>query len=71
VKGALSAFQTARIDRTREVVARSTAAGERYHDPRLATADGADACMQEQWSSAARSAQFEWLYSYDVKNIEA
>ncbi len=41
----------------------------RFHDPRLADADGASAYVAQQWDEARVRERYQWLFEYDVDAV--
>lgn len=66
---ALKRYERARIDRTGEIVRKSTEAGSRFHNPELASAEGAAAYVDREWSPEQTSERYEWLFKYRVDEV--
>jgi salicylate hydroxylase len=67
---ALAAYETARVERTRRMVLGSKANVERFHNRALAEATGAKQYVDREWSRDAVTQRYEWLFTYDVDNVE-
>lgn len=63
---ALARYEKARIDVTRRKVLGASANTERFHNPALATEEGAKAYIDEQWSREAILQRYEWIFTDDV-----
>ena len=68
VEEALRRYEAARYGRTSLVIERSWAMGQRYHDPRLSTPEGAAAAASEMTLERMRE-RFDWLYRYDATSV--
>ncbi len=63
---ALKRYEAARIDRTSEMVRGATGNTGRFHARELATPEGADAYMEQEFSEAPIADRYDWLYAYDA-----
>lgn len=63
---ALLRYEAARIDRTARMVRGARDNTERFHNPLLATEDGARAYLQSEWGREPIADRYDWLYSYDA-----
>lgn len=63
---ALKKYEAARIDRTTMIVQRSTENGRRFHNPALASPDGAAAYVDREWAEAKVRERYDWLFRYNV-----
>jgi len=67
---ALARYEDARRDRTRRVVTGSAENAKRFHNPALASRDGAQAYVDGEWSEDRIKQRYEWLFTYDVTSVE-
>ena len=63
---ALQRFDAARIPRTTEIVLKSSENAKRFHNPALASAEGAAAYVDREWNEARVRERYEWLFRYNV-----
>lgn len=63
---AFQRYEAARIDITRRKVLGANANTERFHNPALATEEGAKAYVDAQWSREAILQRYEWIFTDDV-----
>ena len=66
VAAALDRYERARNERTRAIVLGSAANARRFHNPALADPVGAKEYLDGEWSRAAITNRYEWLFTYDV-----
>jgi salicylate hydroxylase len=66
---ALLAYETARRERTTEIVVQSTEQSKRIHDPRLADAAAAKAYVDANWATAKVRQRYDWIYDYDAMQV--
>jgi salicylate hydroxylase len=66
---ALRRYEAARLERTGEIVRKSTENGKRFHNPALAHAEGAAAYVDREWSEAKVKERYEWLFRYRVDEV--
>jgi len=69
VAEALQRYEAARIGRTTAIVEKSTENGRRFHNPELASAEGAAAYVDREWSPARVRERYHWLFDYRVDEI--
>jgi salicylate hydroxylase len=67
---ALKAYERARIERTSKVVDGSNANAKRFHNPALADAIGAAEYVSKEWSEERVKERYEWLFRYNVEEVE-
>jgi len=63
---ALAAFEASRIDRCTTIVLKSTENGKRFHNPELASAEGAAAYVDREWAPEKVEQRYDWLFSHKV-----
>ena len=63
-------FESARIERTSEIVRRSTEAARRFHNPALANPEGAAAYVDREWSRDKVEQRYGWLFEYDAMHVD-
>lgn len=63
---ALQRYEAARIGRTTQIVEKSTENGRRFHNPALASAEGAAAYVDREWSEPRVHERYDWLFRYNV-----
>jgi salicylate hydroxylase len=63
---ALKKYEAARIERTTAIVLRSTENGRRFHNPALASSEGAAAYVDHEWAEAKVRERYDWLFRYNV-----
>ena len=66
VAAALKQFESARVERTSQIVRRSTEAAKRFHNPALADPVGAAAYVDREWTPEKIEARYGWLFAYDA-----
>lgn len=66
---ALRRYEAVRLERTGEIVRKSTENGQRFHNPALAHAEGAAAYVDREWSEARVKERYEWLFRYQVDEV--
>lgn len=66
---ALTRYEQARIDRTTNIVLRSTENGKRFHNTALASAEGAAAYVDREWAEDKVRERYDWLFRYNVDEV--
>jgi salicylate hydroxylase len=66
---ALKKYEAARIERTTMIVQRSTENGRRFHNPALASPDGAAAYVDREWAEPKVKERYDWLFRYNVDEV--
>ena len=66
---ALAKYERARIERTTRIVLRSTENGKRFHNPALASAEGAAAYVDREWAEDKVRERYDWLFRYNVDDV--
>ena len=69
VQLALKSYEAARTERTTRIVLRSTENGRRFHNPALASAEGAAAYVDREWAEPKVRERYEWLFQYNVDEV--
>jgi len=69
VPAALSAYEAARVERTAKVVRGSNGNAARFHNPKLADAQGAAQYIEDQWAADKVRERYEWLFEYKVDEV--
>ena len=67
---ALERYEHARIERTSRVVDGSNANAKRFHNPALADATGASEYVSKEWSEERVKERYEWLFRYNVEEVD-
>ncbi|VWX61308.1 Salicylate hydroxylase [Burkholderiales bacterium 8X] len=67
---ALGRYQDARVERTTRIVQGSAANTKRFHNPALASAEGALAYVEREWNEARVRERYHWLFDYRVDQVE-
>jgi salicylate hydroxylase len=70
VAAALSHYQAARVAVTTRKVAGANDNAKRFHNPALATEEGAAAYVDREWSRDAIIRRYEWIFTYNVEAVE-
>lgn len=66
---ALRRYQDARVERTGAIVRRSAENARRFHNPALATVDGAVEYVTREWAEPKVRERYEWLFDYRVDEV--
>jgi salicylate hydroxylase len=66
---ALKKYEEARIERTSSIVLRSTENGRRFHNPALASSDGAALYVDREWAEPKVKERYDWLFRYNVDEV--
>lgn len=67
---AFERYEGARRERTARVVLGSAANTTRFHNPALASAQGAQEYVDHEWNEERVKERYEWLFKYDVEAVE-
>lgn len=66
---ALRRYEDARVERTTRIVQGSAANTKRFHNPALASAEGAVAYVNREWNEARVRERYHWLFDYKVDQV--
>jgi salicylate hydroxylase len=66
---ALSFYEGARLERTSRIVSGSSDNARRFHNPALATVEGAVAYVDKEWAEEKIRARYHWLFDYKVDEV--
>lgn len=66
---AFERYEGARKKRTARAVVSSAANTKRFHNPALATAEGASEYVSREWNEERVKERYEWLFKYDVDAV--
>lgn len=66
---ALRRYQDARVERTTRIVQGSAANTKRFHNPALASAEGAVEYVDKEWNEARVRERYHWLFDYRVDEV--
>lgn len=69
VAAALRRYQDARVERTGAIVRRSAENARRFHNPALATVEGAVEYVDREWAEPKVRERYEWLFDYRVDEV--
>jgi len=70
VATALARYQDARIAVTTRKVVGANDNAVRFHNPALATEEGATAYVDREWSRDAVIRRYEWIFTYNVDTVD-
>jgi len=68
---ALQRYERLRIERTTAIVLKSAENTRRFHNPALASAEGAQRYIETEWAPDKVRARYDWLFSYDALSVDA
>lgn len=63
---ALRSFEAARIERASSIVRGSAENTRRFHNPALASPEGAQAYVDNEWAEDKVHSRYDWLFTYDA-----
>lgn len=66
---ALMRYQDARMERTARIVRGSSEAAKRFHNPALASVEGAVAYVDREWNENRSRERYHWLFDYRAESV--
>jgi len=69
VETAFARYDTARVERTAKLVRGANEAAKRFHNPALASSDGARNYVDTEWSEARTKQRYDWIFEYDATRV--
>jgi salicylate hydroxylase len=66
---ALQRYEQARKERTQRIVQGAADNTKRFHNPELASSQGAASYVSREWSEEKVRQRYEWLFTYDVTSV--
>jgi salicylate hydroxylase len=67
---ALQRYERLRHARTSAIVLKSAENTKRFHNPALASAEGAQAYIEKEWAADKVRARYDWLFEYDALSVD-
>ena len=67
---ALRRYEGARVERTTRIVQASAANAKRFHNPALASVEGAVEYVDREWNETRVRERYHWLFNYRVDEAE-
>ena len=68
---AMQRYERLRHARTSAIVQKSAENTKRFHNPALASAEGAQKYIETEWAPDKVRARYDWLFSYDALSVDA
>lgn len=68
---ALQRYEQLRHARTSAIVLKSAENTKRFHNPVLATIEGAKSYIESEWAPDKVRARYDWLFEYDALSVDA
>ncbi|MDR7093504.1 FAD-dependent monooxygenase [Hydrogenophaga laconesensis] len=68
---ALLRYERLRHARTSAIVRKSAENAKRFHNPALASPEGAHAYIDTEWAADKVRARYDWLFEYDALSVDA
>jgi 2-polyprenyl-6-methoxyphenol hydroxylase-like FAD-dependent oxidoreductase len=69
IPAALHRYETARRERTNRMVEASAENAARFHNPALATPEGAQAFIDREWAESRVRERYDWLFRYQAEAV--
>ena len=69
VASGLAAYEQARRERTRRIVFGAADNTRRFHNPELASVEGARAYVDREWTEEKVRRRYDWLFTYDATAV--
>jgi salicylate hydroxylase len=69
-KRALQHFQSLRLQRTGDIVRKSSDMARTFHNPVLGDHDAAVAYVDREWAAEKVRVRYDWLYEYDAGTVD-
>jgi salicylate hydroxylase len=69
IPAVLRAYEAARLERANRTITGSADNARRFHNPALASKEGAQAYVDREWSEERIKQRYEWLFTYDVTRV--
>ena len=69
IPAVLRAYEAARRERANKTITGSAENAKRFHNPALASKEGAQAYVDREWSEERIKQRYEWLFTYDVTQV--
>src|SRR5262245_57783169 len=66
---AFARYEAARVERTARCVLGSAENAQRFHNPGLANAAGAEAYVTREWEPERIKQRYDWLFTYDATTV--
>jgi salicylate hydroxylase len=70
IEEALRHYEAARLDRTSRIVEGANDNAKRFHNPALATREGAIDYLSTQFDPSRISDRYDWVFEYDAATVE-
>ena len=68
---ALQRYERLRHERTSAIVMKSAENTKRFHNPALASTEGAQSYIETEWAPDKVRARYDWLFKYDALSVDA